>query len=131
VPTEDLAKDVLEFTFSPAVAVQDKHSTAIALAANTAQRGVIWEFVKARWEDIVFPQLSGNLVVLERWLRSALSKYADADVEKDIAAFFDGKDCKGFDRGLSVTRDTISGAAKYKERDEERTREWLKATGYL
>jgi aminopeptidase N len=131
VSTAELAKEFLDFSFSPAVAVQDKHSPAIALAANAGQRGVIWDYVKAHWEDAVFPQLEGNKVVLERWLKNALNKYSSYEIEKDIATFFEGKDCSGFDRGLSVVRDTIIGSAKYKERDLERTREWLKVNGYL
>jgi aminopeptidase N len=131
VPTKELANDVLDFSFSPAVAVQDKHSPAVALAANSAQRSEIWVYVKAHWEDKVFPQLSGNKVVLERWLRMALSKYSDFEIEKDIGKFFENKDQKGFDRGLSVIRDNIIGSAKYKERDTEKVREWLKTHGYL
>jgi aminopeptidase N len=131
VSTAELAKEFLDFTFSPAVAVQDRHSPAVALAANAGQREVVWEFVKAQWEAKVFPELSGNKVVLERWLKSGLSKYSSLAIEKDIGAFFKGKDCSGFDRGLSVIRDTIVGSAKYKERDLEQTREWLKANGYM
>jgi aminopeptidase N len=129
--TPELAIKVLDFAFSPAVATQDKHSPAAALANNSKQRVVIWDYVQKHWDDKVFPQLSGNKVVLERWIKNALSKYSSFEKEKEIAAFFEGKDCKGFDRGLSVVRDTIVGAAKYKERDLEATREWLKANGYI
>lgn len=130
VTTKELATEVLDFTFSPAVAVQDRHSPAMALSGNASQRGVIWEYIKEHWDDKVFKELSGNMVVLERWLRNTLNKYSSFEIEKDIAAFFKDKDCKGFDRGLSVVSDTIVGRAKYKERDLERTREWLKANGY-
>jgi aminopeptidase N len=129
--TPELATKVLDFAFSPAVATQDKHSPAAALAKNSKQRLVNWEYVQKHWEDKVFPQLSGNMVVLERWLKNALNKYADLQIGKDITAFFEGKDCKGFDRGLSVVKDTIVGAAKYKERDVDVTREWLKTNGYI
>jgi aminopeptidase N len=131
VTTPELARELLDFSFSPAVAVQDKHSPAIALAANTSQRDAVWDYVKTHWENKVFPELSGNMVVLERWLKNGLQKYSSFDTEKEIGAFFEGKDCRGFDRGLSVVRDQIVGRAKYKERDLERLREWLKVHGYL
>jgi len=131
VQTSELAQGVLDFTFSPAVAIQDKHSPAIALAANSAQRGELWKYVKANWDDKIYSQLSGNMIVLERWLRYGLNKYSDFEIEKDIGKFFENKDQKGYDRGLSVVRDTIVGAAKYKERDVERVREWLSIHGYM
>lgn len=131
VGTEERARKVLDHAFSDAVAVQDKHSAPSALSGNGKVRAVIWPYVKEHWEGKVLPQLSGNMVVLERFLKSALNKYASVEVERDIAAFFKDKDCKGFDRGLAVVQDTIVGAAKYKERDTENLREYLKANGYL
>jgi aminopeptidase N len=130
VPTAELAKDLLAFNFSPAVAVQDRHSIGVALASNSKFRIVHWEYIKENWESTIFPELSGNMVVLERYLRSGLSKFASFEVEKDIHDFFADKDQRGFDRGLTVVQDMIHGAAKYKERDVELVREWLKANGY-
>lgn len=131
VQTSELATELLDFAFSDRVAVQDRHSPAIALAANSKTRLAVWEYVKANWDEKVFATLSGNMVVLERFLRSALNKYASFDVKNDIEKFFAGKDQRGYDRGLAVVKDTITGAAKYKERDEGLVREWLKAHGYL
>jgi aminopeptidase N len=130
VQSPELAKDFLDFTFSPAVAVQDRHSSGVSLASNGKVRQVLWDYVKENWDSKVFPELSSNMVVLERFLRSALSKFSSFEAEKDIAAFFEPKDQKGYDRGLKVVRDTIIGSAKYKERDAELVKEWLSAHGY-
>jgi hypothetical protein len=92
---------------------------------------VLWQYIKDNWEGKVYPELSGNLVVLERFLRMALKKFASFEVEKDIVSFFEGKDQRGYDRGLMVARDTIIGAAKYGERDSGLVKEWLSAHGYL
>ena len=129
--TPALVDDLLAFTFSGAVAVQDRHTSALALAANARGRGPLWAYVKAHWEATVFPALGGNLVVLERFLRVALSKFAARDVQRDIAAFFAAKDTRGFDRGLAVVADTIAAAAAYRERDAALVEEWLGANGYL
>ncbi|KIV98469.1 uncharacterized protein PV09_09722 [Verruconis gallopava] len=131
VQTSELATEYLDFTFSDKVAVQDRHSPAIALAANGKTRLALWEYIKNNWEEKVFASLSGNMVVLERFLRSALNKHSSFAVEQDIEKFFEGKDQRGYDRGLGVVKDTIHGAANYKERDEALVREWLKAHGYL
>jgi aminopeptidase N len=131
VQTPELATEYLDFNFSDKVAVQDRHSAAIALAANGKTRLALWEYVKAHWDDKVFATLSGNMVVLERFLRVALNKFASYEVKKDIESFFEGKNQRGYDRGLGVVKDTIEGQAKYKERDVEVVREWLNAHGYL
>ena len=78
----------------------------------------------------IFPELSGNMVVLERFLRAALKSFTSFEVEEDIGKFFDGKNCRGFDRGLNVARDTILSSAKYQARDQARVKEWLSANGY-
>jgi len=130
IQTPELAQDYIDFLFSPAVAVQDMHSGAIALALNAKTRRLLWGFIKENWE-MVYRELSGNMVVLERFLRVGLSKFADGEVEGDIRGFFEGRDNKGYDRGLGVVADTIKGAAAYRERDAGLVREWLGAHGYL
>lgn len=131
VQTPELATEYLEFNFSDQVAIQDRHSAAVALAANGKTRLALWEYIKNNWDSKIFATLSGNMVVLERFLRVALNKFASFEVKSDIEKFFEGKDQRGYDRGLGVVRDTIEGQAKYKERDEAIVREWLKAHGYL
>lgn len=126
-----LAADYLNFTFSPAVAVQDRHTAGGSLAANTKTRYQLWAYIKENWDSKVFPDLSGNMVVLERFLRITLNKFASHEVNKEIKTFFEGKDCRGFDRGLGVVIDTVEGNAKYRERDVDVVREWLSAHGYM
>jgi len=131
VQTPELAHDFLAFIFSSSVAIQDKHSGAIALANNAKVRYELWKFIRDNWDSVVFPLLSTNMVVLERFLRAGLSKFASFDVADEIKGFFAGKDQRGFDRGLGVVDDTIRGQAAYRKRDEAVIREWLKTNGYL
>ena len=49
---------------------------------------------------------------------------------QDTVEFFKDKDTKAYERSLVVVSDTIKGNAKYKQRDEQRVLEWLKAHGY-
>ncbi|KAK8151919.1 peptidase family M1-domain-containing protein [Phyllosticta citribraziliensis] len=131
VQTAELAKKYLEFTFSPAVAVQDKHSAASSLAANSKTRHALWEYIKQHWDDQVYAQLSGNMVVLDRYVKLSLSKFASYEVAEDVKKFFADKDCKGFDRALAQSNDIMTGGAKYRERDGAVVKEWLSAHGYL
>jgi aminopeptidase N len=131
VQTPELAKEFLSFIFSDKVAMQDKHSGTIALANNSKVRPEVWYFIRDNWDSKIHPTLSGNLVVLERFLRFGLNKFADEKIADDIAAFFKDKDTRGYNKGLEVIDDTIRSYAKYAKRDEAVVREWLKANGYL
>lgn len=131
VQTPELAQEFLSFIFSDKVAMQDKHSGTIALSANSKVRVEVWKFIRDKWDSKVHPTLSGNLVVLERFLRFGLNKFADDKIADEIQAFFKNKDNRGYDKGLDVIDDTIRSHAKYRTRDEEVVREWLKAHGYI
>lgn len=129
VQTPELAQDYLAFGFDK-VAIQDVHSVGGSLSNNSKVRDEVWTYIKANW-PMVRERLSGNMVVLERFLRTCLQKYASHATQRDIETFFADKDQTGFDRGLAVVKDTITGNAKYRERDLEVLREWLGAHGYM
>ena len=130
VQTAALAEDFLDFQFSDKVAIQDMHTGSVSLATNSKVRSVLWGYIKQHWED-VHKKLSGNSVVIDRYLKTTLSKFASHEIERDIAAFFKDKDTKGYDRGLVQVSDTVRANASYKERDEAIVSEWLKAHGYV
>lgn len=130
VQSSALAEDYLKFAFDGDVATQDLHTVGGSLANNSKVRATVWEYIKQEW-PMIRSKLGGNMVVLERFLRVGLQKFASAEVEEDIAQFFSDKDNTGYDRGLAVVSDTIKGNAKYRERDLEQIREWLIAHGYV
>ena len=129
VQTPDLAQDYLAFGFDK-VAIQDVHSVGGSLANNSKVRDQVWTYIKDHW-SMIRERLGGNMVVLERFLRVCLQKFASGETEGDIRGFFEGKETEGFDRGLAVVGDTIRGNARYRERDAGVVREWLGANGYL
>jgi len=131
VQTAELAADYLKFGFSGRVAIQDVHSVAGALAANSKVSGAVWQYIRQEWPTIR-ARLSGNMVVLERFLRVALPNFSSLETEQEIAQFFEsrGEDTAGYDRALAVVSDTIKGNAQYRERDAAVVKEWLLAHGY-
>ena len=129
VQSTDLVNDFLDFQFSNKVAIQDAHTGSVALAMNPKARDALWAYIKEHF-DTIYAKLSGNSTVLDRYIKTSLSKFASHKVEQDIAAFFKDKDTKGYDRGLVQVSDTVRGNANYKERDEKLILEWLKAHGY-
>ncbi len=124
-----LVKDFMDLQFSDKVATQDKHTGAVALAGNAKARNTFWTYIKDNWEK-VHSTLYANPVVLDRYLKQSLSKFASHEVEKDITNFFKDKDTKGYDRGLVQVSDSVKANANYKERDEALLLEWLQAHGY-
>ena len=130
VQTSSLAKDFLDFQFSEKVAVQDMHSGSISLATNSKVRHTLWDYVKEHWQK-VHKKLSANSVVLDRYLKTTLSKFASHEIERDIAAFFKDKDTKGYDRGLVQVSDSVRASATYKERDQAILLEWLRTHEYV
>lgn len=125
-----LVNDYLDFVFSDKVAIQDMHSGAVSLAANSKMRHVLWEYIKTNWTSVE-AQLSSNNVVFERFIRMGLSKFADHKTGDDIAAFFQGKKTGAYERALVIISDNIRTNASYKERDEALALEWLKAHNYV
>lgn len=129
VTDADLVYDYLDFVFSDKVAIQDVHNGAVALAANSKVRHLLWEYMKRNW-DAVEARLSANNVVFERFVRMGLSKFADHNIGADIASFFKDKDTSPYDRALVIVADSIRTNANYKERDERLVLEWLQSHGY-
>ena len=129
VQTADLAKDFLHFGFTK-VPTQDVHSVGVSLANNAKTREHVWYYFKENW-PMIREKLGGNMIVLARVLKMWLQEYASFEIERDIQNFFEGKDKDGFDRSLAIVSDTITGNAKYKQRDVEVVREWLNAHGYV
>ena len=126
----DLEKYNSDFQFSDKVALQDVHTGSVSLAANSKVRNALWQYIKENW-DTVSKKLSASPVVMDRYLKTCLSKFACHEVEQDIAVFFKDKDTKGYDRGLVQVSDTVQANANYKERDEALVLEWLKAHDYI
>ncbi|KAJ5317271.1 hypothetical protein N7508_001779 [Penicillium antarcticum] len=124
-----LVQEYLDFVFSDKVAVQDIHSGAVSLAANSKVRHLLWQYIKDNW-TAVSTRLSFNNVVFERFVRMGLSKFADHQISDDITAFFKDKDTGAYDRALVIVADNIRTNASYKERDEALVLEWLQAHGY-
>ena len=77
VQTEQLARDYLAFGFKE-VAIQDLHSVGVSLSSNSKVRDVVWQYVKENW-PMIREKLGGNMVLLERFLRTALSKFASSE----------------------------------------------------
>ncbi|KAK9245635.1 peptidase family M1-domain-containing protein [Lipomyces tetrasporus] len=119
----------LDLVLSGDVAVQDVHTPAAALAANGAARWALWRFIKDNWAQI-YEVMSGNMVVLDRFVRLSISRFASREAKDDIQAFFADKDTHGFERSVGQALDVVGSFAGWVERDAGAVAEWLKERGY-
>jgi len=127
---EKLIKQFLENCIDLSVVpTQNTHYATSALAANSTARPILWKFVQEKWDEI-YKLLGGNMVLLDRFVRTGLNKFSDEKTKTEIAEFFEGKDQRGYDRAVKIVLDTISGNVKWAERDTKALAEWLKAKGY-
>ncbi|OKL57372.1 hypothetical protein UA08_07691 [Talaromyces atroroseus] len=125
----ELVQEYLDLVFSDHVAVQDVHTGAASLAANSKARHLLWQYMKSNWAA-VSTRLSSNNVVFERFVRLGLAKFSDIGVAEDIKSFFQDKDTGAYDRALVIVADSIRTNARYKDREEQLLLEWLQAHGY-
>ncbi|KAK6534328.1 hypothetical protein TWF281_005653 [Arthrobotrys megalospora] len=130
VKSEELINDYLEKMISDKIPTQNTHYVSSSLALNGDAKPLVWKFVKERWDDI-FKLLSGNMVLLDRFVRVTLNKFADETILEELKTFFENKDQRGYDRAVRVAIDSVSGNVSWKKRDEEVVKEWLRGKGYL
>lgn len=121
----ELIQKVLDLILSDKVKTQDKHTPAISLASNHRARLALWEYIKSHW-DTIYKQLSGNMVVLDRFVKSTLNKFASQNVLDDIQDFFKDKDNSGYERGLQIVSDSVRGNISWVNRDKGVVENWLK-----
>ncbi|EPS43001.1 hypothetical protein H072_3011 [Dactylellina haptotyla CBS 200.50] len=130
VSDEALITDYLEKMIGDKIPTQNTHYVSSSLAMNSDAKPLVWKFVKERWDDI-FKLLSGNMVLLDRFVRVTLNKFADETILEDMKTFFESKDQRGYDRAVRVSIDSVSGNVSWKKRDEQAVADWLKSKGYI
>ncbi|KAI1659358.1 peptidase family M1-domain-containing protein [Daldinia decipiens] len=114
---------------SESVPSGDMHTIGSTLATNSVARPIQWKYIQDNWEKLTTKM--ANPVVLDRFVKLALSKFTDTKYIDEIDSFFRGKDTSAFDRTLEQVKDSIRGRAAYRERDAQVIKEWLSANGYL
>ena len=76
VKQQDLVESYLERMITDDIPLQNTHYVSSSLAANSDARPFVWKFVEKNW-DTIYKMMSENMVTLNRFVRTALSKYSD------------------------------------------------------
>lgn len=114
---------------SDSVPPADMHTLTAAMASNRVARPLLWAFMKENWGQIE-KKISGNPIIVDRFVNSALSKFTSYREVEDIEEFFKDKDTSAYNRTLDAAKDKIRGRAAYRERDAAVLKEWLVANKY-
>ncbi|KAK9450798.1 peptidase family M1-domain-containing protein [Limtongia smithiae] len=130
VRSEALIERSLGLFFSGAIGLQDLHYLAVSLASNGKARWALWEFIKANWETI-YTSTSGNMVILDRFIRMSTNVFSSTKAYEDIEAFFADKDTRGFERSVGQVLDSVRGYAGWLSRDAEDVERFLAANKYI
>jgi puromycin-sensitive aminopeptidase len=84
---QDLLRDTLDLSLSPAVRSQDTIRVVAGVAANPQGRDLAWEFAKAHWEEFD-RRYGGGGFLLMRLIEAVTSQFATLAKEREIAEFF-------------------------------------------
>ncbi|KAK9460627.1 peptidase family M1-domain-containing protein [Lipomyces oligophaga] len=124
-----LIERALSMLLSGEVAVQDLHTLANSLAANGKARWELWKYTKAHWESI-YKLMSGNMVILERYVRVSINVFSSTEAVTDIEGFFADKDTHGYDRAVGQGLDIVKSYAAWVQRDGNEVEKWLADHSY-
>ena len=130
VPTPALAREFMNFQFSEQVALQDTHFGSASLASNPKARKALWDYVRHDWAK-VSQRLSARPIVMDRFIKMSLSKFASHEMQEEIANFFQDKDTERWNRAVVQVVDIVRANASYRERDEALALEWLQTHKYV
>jgi aminopeptidase N len=84
---QDLLRDALDLSLSPAVRSQDTIRIVAGVAANPQGHDLAWEFVKAHWEEFD-RRYGGGGFLLMRLIEAVTSQFATLSKEQEVAEFF-------------------------------------------
>ncbi|PKI82777.1 Aminopeptidase 2 mitochondrial [Malassezia vespertilionis] len=123
-----LLQRTIDFVFSGKVKSQDFMYFFMSLAANPSSRRMLWETVKARFDELA-ARFEGNFS-LSNLIKSSISSFSQEQDAKEVEAFFAARNTAKFSMSLAQGLDSIRAQARWLERDAQNVAAWLKAHGY-
>jgi len=119
-----LLRRTLDLALSPAVRAQDGPSLIAAVAANRFGSALCWEWTKSQWPALLkkFNQSSSLSRIVGQ-----CGNFSTAAAKEDVEAFFAQHAHPGAERAVKQAVERIDSNAKWRSRDLEQAKEWIKA----
>lgn len=125
----ELIERTIAFLFSGEVKTQDYMYFFISLARNTASRRVLWETVKARFDELT-KAFEGNFS-LASLIKASISMFSQEADAQDVERFFAERNTSKFSMSLAQGLDSVRAQAQWLQRDAADVESWLRSHGYL
>lgn len=119
------ALNSLERAFNGDMATQDIQALMMTMADDANGRETLWTFLVDNWEKVK-EKVGGSMAIFNPLIGETLRCFATDEAKTKIVKFFEEKDTTGYTRGLTVAIDFVEANAKYRKRDVEAVRLWLK-----
>ncbi|KAF7133580.1 hypothetical protein CNMCM5793_004709 [Aspergillus hiratsukae] len=125
-----LIQRTLDLASSDEVKNQDIYMPLGGLRSSTAAIEARWNWMKTNW-DALYKRLPPGLGMLGTVVQLCTSSFCTEEQLKDVRAFFETKDTKGYDRAVEQSSDAIRAKIQWLKRDRADVESWLKSNGYL
>ncbi|RLL93184.1 hypothetical protein CFD26_101786 [Aspergillus turcosus] len=125
-----LIQRTLDLASSDEVKNQDIYMPLGGLRSSTTAIEARWNWMKTNW-DALYKRLPPGLGMLGTVVQLCTSSFCTEEQLKDVQAFFENKDTKGYDRAVEQSSDAIRAKIQWLKRDRADVESWLKSNGYL
>ncbi|RHZ43655.1 M1 family metallopeptidase [Aspergillus thermomutatus] len=125
-----LIQRTLDLASGDEVKNQDIYMPLGGLRSSTAAIEARWNWMKTNW-DAIYKRLPPGLGMLGTVVQLCTASFCTEEQLKDVQAFFENKDTKGYDRAVEQSLDAIRAKVQWLKRDRADVESWLKSNGYL
>jgi puromycin-sensitive aminopeptidase len=122
-PQVSLMKEALEWGWQH-VRYQDFIYLVSSIGSNPKGVEVVWEYMKEHWSELYERYGKGNFM-LTSFIRACTAQMTSFSEADQVETFFQSKQVEGCERTIRQCVERIRVSAKWFERDEKATMEWL------
>lgn len=127
---ENLIKRTTELPLDSHVKGQDVYLPVIGLRSEAEGIKALWAWMKTDWEKIVV-KCPASLTMLGTMVSVCTASFTKEEHLKDVQAFFELKDNKGYKKVLEQSIDSIQAKVSWLKRDGEDVRAYLEKEGHF
>jgi puromycin-sensitive aminopeptidase len=119
-------QQILEFSLSSDVRMQDAVYGVMAVAVNPYGRDLAWRFLQDRWQE--FDQHYGRgHFLMGLLIRSCTQYFTTEERAREVEAFFDAHPAPAAKRAIQLTLEHIRSNAAWLARDSDAIEQWFKS----
>ena len=118
-----ILKQVIKFSLSGDVRLQDSPSIFIQVARNFYGRKLAWQYLKKNWKDVYNKYNTGGHLL--EWFVSGFSLFKTSAEAKDIESFFKKNPAPAIARTVSQIIERVKSNEAWFKREQKNVGQWL------